>query len=168
MVRTISLIVEAAFGLIAILILCLWHISYRQRSNLKCDPASIANIMALAHSKDETRISINDDGTLTSEELEDELSLKRFRLQASSDDCHLLAVLEPTEKSMRIESRGYSASVKRRFSPVQPMELGIWFGTSFAAILVVSLGILVFLETWSSKHQGKMMYLDTTGRCRRC
>ena len=158
MVRTISLIVEAAFGMVAILTLCLWYISHHRGSNLDSDPASIASIMSLAHANDETPVSIDNNGTLTSEELEHELSRQRYHLREGSD-CYPILVALPSSSSSAPsssrEARRSKDSLKKSFLPVLPLELRLWFGGSLIAVLITSLATLVFLQMWSSKHLGK-------------
>jgi hypothetical protein len=163
MVRSISIIVEITLGIISMFAGCLWYVSYRHRSNLTKDPASIADVMAIVGSSMTLKQNfqrLRHDGTLTEEQLSEELASQSYFLDKSyceyeesflrasksipEDDC---------ESSTCVES-GSIRSSNVEFVPVRPLELRLSVGATLVGVLIFSLAVLTFLEVFTAKRNG--------------
>ena len=157
MVRSVSLVVECAFGLVALLTSCLWYMSHRRKSNLESDPDSIAGIMSIVHKLDSSDVYYDGDGTLTSEATKRILTQKKFYLQAGAKTPQLM-VLEPSGLSVN-KCAAFAANSEVRgeqlVPAIQPPELQLWVGSLLSTALAVALSGLALLQAWSSRHQGR-------------
>ncbi|RDW62552.1 hypothetical protein BP5796_10854 [Coleophoma crateriformis] len=159
LVRPIAIVVECAFGLIAILTICLGYVSYCRLSQLASDPASLADIMAKLTKIEDLDKRIPGDGTLTAENLEAAFDGHNFRLKLASSgqaSWSYLAIDEnrhgPSSRNLEVATR--TSKLEATLSPIRPVELGTFAGCVFASIIALAISVLVFMGIWSSEHKG--------------
>lgn len=158
LVRSISIVVEIALGVIIALTLALWYHSRYRSSYLNFDPASLSDVMSMAP---HTTIfdSTEHDETLTNKVLETALSQKVFRLSYNTGGAPFIVqviVQAPGQNSAAADGSPMLGSVLENTSKaVQPLELRLFTGITFIGLLSAALGGVVFLEIWTSNHNGK-------------
>ncbi|CZS99632.1 uncharacterized protein RCO7_07940 [Rhynchosporium graminicola] len=156
-VRTISVIVEIALGVIILLAISLWYYSNKRPCRLIRDPASIADVMSAVQHESILGLFRND-GTMTAPILSQELTSQMFsvdivrvhgklsvRLLAKS-----LANIQPPSRSSNSSTDVSSGN----FKPVRPVELKYSVGSILALVLLSSMGGITFLYSWSRNRNG--------------
>ncbi|CZS94144.1 uncharacterized protein RAG0_04191 [Rhynchosporium agropyri] len=159
LVRPISIIVEAALGMIILLTLSLWFHSHYRPSQLSSDPASIKDIMTMQPPHGNT---VSDDGTLTTTSLESALVQKKFRLSRTDNGTSLIIPMASGNPVSYLDAipRASSDQPENPFVPVQPVELRIQFGFVFIAVLVSASAGITFVKIWSTNQNGLTIPTD--------
>ena len=156
LVRTIAVIVEVALGVVALLTSFLWYHCHMRPSNLKGDPASIADIMYLVHDGDVLCIDMKDVGSLPEASLRDSLSNQKFRvIESGNQIVHLSSVDAGQRENSATFTTSTTTHLSEKFQVVRPIELRLTTGSCFITVIVTSLALLVFMNVWSSKLNGK-------------
>jgi hypothetical protein len=162
MVRSISIVVEAALGLTAALTACLWYLSHQRASNLASDPASLADTMSLTTAVQSFLLGLKDNGTMTASTLARKLSYCTFYLKVDGliGQPNLHMISECSSKSgdctITLDTSRNSIITEEHFNPVRPKELRLVVGWILAGILCLSLAIILFLEIWSLRNNGEI------------
>ena len=160
--RPLCIVVEAALGLITILILILWYLSYKRRSNLKSDPASIADIMSLVTYNDDLSQDMHDsNGRLSAAQLETVLAQKKYHLvHQDFTSPRLLPIRSVKLKNPTLSlSRGSSIEKEDKdFNGVRPIEMKLPAGMIFAGLLSFAIAGLVLLQLWTHKNNGVLSH----------
>ncbi|RDW81900.1 hypothetical protein BP6252_03012 [Coleophoma cylindrospora] len=159
LVRPIAIVVEVAFGLIAILTICLWYFSHRRHSNLTSDPASLADVMAKLSRMVDFDDKVRDNGTLTMEKLESVFAHHNFRLKSanSSNSSWSYLVVDEDQNDSLSSNRAIATTTSKgeaSLSPIRPAELGTVAGCIFVSIIAIAISVLVFMGVWSFRHEG--------------
>lgn len=161
MVRSISIVVEAALGLIALMAACLWYFSHRRPSNLVSDPASIADTISLIKADSIFLENLKDSGTMTTSALTRALSYRTFHLAidqiSGQGSLHMDPVDSPENdiRATRSDSSRGSLSSDKPFKPVRPKEFRLFVGAILVGILIAVLAVLLFLDIWSLRNNGE-------------
>lgn len=153
LVRAICIVVEVVLGLIALLTVFLWYISYSRQSNLPFDPASIADVVSIL--PPDTKIAQGlekDSASLNKRQI-------KYQLVRNSDSMALITVPPATFNEVRDgdqEQKKYRTRASKKELFVRPRELRAWTGASLIGIILGSLGIIVYLLVKSSKDNGML------------
>jgi hypothetical protein len=156
LVRPIAIIVEAALGLITLLTLSLWYISYKRQSKLLSNPASIADVMSMSSNDSSISICLKENSTLEYPSA----TQKRFQLVGNASSVELVPVSSTiSSESIDIVQRENVAMVATTAKKVQlyirPRELRIWTGICLIGIILGSIGTIVYLLVRTSKNDGR-------------
>lgn len=168
LVRSIAIIVEVAFAVIAILAGAFWLTTSRRISNMKVDPASISEVMALIPGGNTLSEDIYDDGKVTAVPFEHVIEHKFYRLRLGR---RLPSTIEPVQSRhgpllSHSDTKSFKSGEFTVISAVRPIEHRIWFGVSFGGVIFIAAGALIFLQKWSSMNDGKSVgKLSVAGRC---
>ena len=158
--RTISLIVEAAFGLVVIMAVALWWISYKRPSRLLDNPATISSVMS--HIQD----------SILRDDLAD-VSSQTFRLTTFGTGNRSRVFLTRDQPISILSSRSTEEfaisgkeSIDQQTPIIRPLELRMFFGLLFISAISVALGTVIFLEVYSVQRNGKLdLCLDRKRMC---
>lgn len=155
LVRTISIVVEIAFGLVALLTTLFWLLSVHRVSNMRFDPASVGNIMAMVPSDNSLSNTLNDNGTTSTSDFGQALRRKRYRLRAIPDSVpRIEPIAVPRMLTLNSASSNISNGDYIEMSTVRPLEHRIFFGVLFSGVILIASAALIFLDQWSKKHDG--------------
>lgn len=144
---TIARIVQGAFGLVIVMTLSLWCLTFRRPSHLRSDPATISNMMSLVRD-----IDLGDDISghifkLTTYGTENR---GRICLLANSRKEITFPISITKSKSLHIEDINQARPV------IRPFELRVGFGVLFITVISSALIAVIFLQLYSSRRNGKL------------
>lgn len=155
LVRSISIVVEGALALIVLFTASLWAFNYQRASNLKEDPASIGNVIALISRSDNVIKGMQDSHTATEKNLQASLVRNKYRLsQNDGGNVQVEQVKSASGEVSIVDSPPDDLDEREAFAPVQPLELRMAFGIIFSGTILAAITGISFVSVWSSKRNG--------------
>lgn len=161
-VRPFSVIVEAFLLLICFMTAGLWYTMARRDSQLVGDPNSIGAYMSMVAGCNGLKDLFRDMGTVTREELDARLRLRRFKLRGTPDSkppsMHLevLSSGNATNIGRSITDQSISRKSEYFISPIRPVELRLFAACFFIGTLVSSIIVFTYLNQYMAESNGKM------------
>jgi hypothetical protein len=154
LVRPIAIVVEAVLGVIALLTISLWYLSYRRKSNLPFDPASIADVVSILPQDTKlARCLEKDSASLES------LNTKqtKYQLVRNGNSMELISVplttMGEATEGIQVQKGSRMATEKKELF-VRPRELRAWVGAGLLGVILGSVSIIIFFLLKSSKNNG--------------
>jgi hypothetical protein len=149
--------VEVVLGFIVLYIIGLWYYYHHRRNHLKCDPASIANVMEMFHSG---RLAIHENGLRDGhEKVAPENGTFYGRHRLLENPVSRVSTNEVKEPFVHCFNLTQATIPNNICSITRHFELRRSVGMSFIFIILLSVSGLIFLNLLSIKINGIFLSL---------
>lgn len=161
MVRSISVVIEATLGIVAVFAGSLWYFTASRRSNLIKNPASIADVMGIRQSDQAPQRGTQEHEPITtSTDIEHFLSSTFYLAligRGSAQSSKLLSsrATGGVDTATSSQHDNKLCVIDRPSSAARPRELSLYFGSIFIGFILTTIIIITFLAIWTSKKNGK-------------
>jgi hypothetical protein len=159
-VRPVSIAIEAALLIVALMVCCLWYMVHKRESNLAGDPAAVTDIMSLVRNSRGILDYFKNAGTVSEADLMKAMSSCRFKIEAPRNG-------NPEDIRLEVVQDGQSSSNPQRLSAIPnpnlgrhntetvwPLEMTLSIGAVLLGILIIGLAFLVFFFVWILQNNG--------------
>jgi hypothetical protein len=144
LVRPVAIVVEIAFGLVAIVAGVLWVYSHRRVSHLHQDPASLADMMAIYKSGRLSPATFDLEEKTSKHALVKVVTGKTYHLMSNSTHMNPVSVAAGNS-DLKVAS-GTPIPLSENAPSISPLELRWYMGVVFVSLILLSILGLAFLN----------------------